>query len=78
MKRSCIAMSLAVAIIFFSTPAWAYVDPGSGSLIIQMLVAAGVGAMFYFRQFREKIKSLFSGRNGKLKDASTDRSDKAD
>ena len=31
----------------------AYVDPGSGHLLWQMLVAAAVGALFYIRQFRE-------------------------
>lgn len=60
MKRLYNVMPLTVAILFVSSPALAYVDPGSGTLIIQMLVAAGVGAMFYFRQFREKLKSLFT------------------
>ena len=59
MKRTHKAMPLVIVILFSSSPALAYVDPGSGSLIIQMLVAGAVGVMFYFRQFREKVKSLF-------------------
>ncbi len=78
MKRFFNSAPLAAVILFVSWPAQAYVDPGSGSLIIQMLIAAGVGAMFYFRQFREKIKSLFSGRSEKLQDASADSSEKSD
>ena len=39
------------AIIFFATTrdAQAYIDPGSGALIWQMLVAAFIGALFYIR-----------------------------
>jgi hypothetical protein len=62
MKRLQIVLSTTAAILLYSPPALAYVDPGSGTLIIQLLVAAGVGAMFYFRQFREKVKSLFTRR----------------
>ena len=49
--------------VFISSPAFAYVNPGSGTLILQMLAAAGVGAIFYFRQFRDKVKSIFTGRS---------------
>ena len=49
--------------VFISLPAFAYVDPGSGTLILQMLAAAGVGMIFYFRQFRDKVKSIFTGRS---------------
>jgi hypothetical protein len=28
-----------------------YIDPGTGSLVIQALIAAVVGSGFYFRQF---------------------------
>jgi hypothetical protein len=42
----------------------AYLDPGSGSFILQMLVAAILGASFYFRS---AIAKLF----GKKKDDDT-------
>jgi hypothetical protein len=29
----------------------AYIDPGSGSLIFQMLIASFMGALFIFRRF---------------------------
>jgi hypothetical protein len=45
--------SLAVVIAILSVaPALAYVDPGTGSMLIQMALAAIAGAMFYFRQLR--------------------------
>ena len=37
--------------------ALAYTDPGSGALLWQMLVAAFVGAAFYFRRFLSWVKS---------------------
>jgi uncharacterized membrane protein YeiB len=30
---------------------FAYLDPGSGSIIIQAVIAAMIGAGFYFRRF---------------------------
>jgi hypothetical protein len=36
-----------------------YVDPGSGNLLIQMLIAAILGAAFYFRAGWNYIKSIF-------------------
>ena len=36
-----------------------YVDPGSGSYLIQMLIAAILGALFYFKGLWWKIKSFF-------------------
>ena len=42
-------------------PAHAYVDPGSGTLLVQLLVAAAVGATFYFRRALFNIKSFFVG-----------------
>ncbi len=36
-----------------------YLDPGSGSIIIQLLVAALLGAGFFFRSQWAKIKKIF-------------------
>jgi hypothetical protein len=36
-----------------------YIDPGSGSIIIQMLIAGGLAASLYFKRFYEKIKYMF-------------------
>ncbi len=50
----------------------AYIDPGTGSLIIQILLAALVGAGFATKIFWTKIKSFFS----KVFDKKRDDSDK--
>ncbi len=44
--------ALAVILVLLTEPrAYAYTDPGSGALLWQALVAAFVGAGFYFRKF---------------------------
>jgi hypothetical protein len=37
----------------------AYLDPGSGSFIIQMLLAGGLGLAFLIKTYWRKIKGLF-------------------
>lgn len=34
---------------------FAYIDPGSGSIILQLLIASVVGAAFYLRRFIANI-----------------------
>ncbi len=36
----------------------AYIDPGSGALIWQMLLAIGVGVLFYVKKSRDYLASL--------------------
>lgn len=52
------AIALAAA---FLTPvsALAYIDPGTGSYVIQLVIAAFVGVMFSVRIFWKKIVRLF-------------------
>ncbi|MDA1101627.1 MAG: hypothetical protein O2967_21920 [Proteobacteria bacterium] len=53
---------LSIAMLAASTaPAHAYLDPGTGSMILQAIATAGIGAMLYFAWFWRKIKSFFGG-----------------
>ena len=36
-----------------------YIDPGSGSYLIQAIIAAVLGALFYFKTIWWKVKSFF-------------------
>ena len=49
-----IALALLVPV-----PALAYVDPGSGYLIWQLIVSIGVGAMLGFMKFWQAVGRLF-------------------
>ncbi|WP_169749163.1 hypothetical protein [Flavihumibacter petaseus] len=39
-----------------------YIDPGSGSYLVQMIIAAILGAMFYFKNIWFRIRTFFTGR----------------
>jgi len=36
-----------------------YIDPGSGSYLVQVIIAAILGGLFYFKNLWLKIKSFF-------------------
>ena len=42
----------------FETPA--YLDPGSGSFILQLIIAGGLGALFMLRGYVSRFFSIFS------------------
>jgi hypothetical protein len=48
-----------------------YVDPGSGSYLVQVLIAAALGVAFFFRNIKLYIKSFFF-RSKKPKDNAPD------
>lgn len=39
-----------------------YVDPGSGSYLLQMIIAGVLGAVFYFRNIWFRVKTFFGGK----------------
>ena len=39
-----------------------YIDPGSGSYLIQAVIAAVLGVAFYFKTIWLRIKLFFGGR----------------
>lgn len=41
-----------------------YIDPGSGSYLVQAIIAGILGVIFYFKNIRLRIKSFFT-RNRK-------------
>lgn len=36
-----------------------YIDPGSGSYLVQVIIAAILGALFYFKNLWLRIKAFF-------------------
>ncbi|MDQ6845216.1 MAG: hypothetical protein M3Z92_12830 [Bacteroidota bacterium] len=47
-----------------------YIDPGSGSYLVQMIIAAVLGSLFYVKTIWKRIKLFFT----KNKDASQNES----
>ena len=62
---------LALLILCFPRPLAAYLDPGSGSFLLQVLVAGLLGASFAVKRFWGSIKSYFRGSESSDDDSST-------
>ena len=50
---------------FFVSDAFAYIDPGSGSLVIQMIIGALVGVGITIKLYWFKLKEKFFTRTSK-------------
>ena len=73
-KLAHIRMQVILAFIYVSLlvePAYAYLDPGTGSLIIQMLIAGLVSSIFaikiYWKKITDYFRRFFSKENNKDK-----------
>ena len=45
-----------------------YIDPGSGSYLIQMIIAGAVGVAVFFKNIKNYIKAFFTRSPKKPKD----------
>jgi hypothetical protein len=61
-RKSSAQFLLFLAALLLATPAQlpAYVDPGSGSFFLQMLIAGLLGASMTVKTFWKQIKAYFS------------------
>ena len=48
-----------VAVLACPSLAYAYVDPGAGSMLLQLLLGGVAGLFVFFRLFKQKILRLF-------------------
>ena len=56
-KKSLILTAL--VLIATTAPSYAYLDPGTGSMVIQILVASFAAVAIFFRQIWQGIQMLF-------------------
>ena len=61
MKRIMHILRMGATVALFKT-LFAYLDPGSGSLIVQLLLAAIVGILATFRLWKARLLALFGIR----------------
>lgn len=55
----------------FTPPAHAYLDPGTGSYIFQILIATFAGAIFAIKMFWNNLKTFFATKFSKNKNIGT-------
>ena len=60
---------VAIAIISFAQNAYAYLDPGTGSIILQGLIAGIAGGLITIRLYWAKFKSLFKFKKSEKEDS---------
>lgn len=45
-------------VLLFPSPVYAYLDPGSGSFFIQIIIATVVSSLFFAKTYWRKIKGI--------------------
>lgn len=43
-----------------SSNAWGYIDPGTGSLLLQLQLAFAAGLLFYFKKIKATVVAFFA------------------
>lgn len=54
-----ILCALIFNLIFYNN-AYAYIDPGTGSYFLQMIIATALGGLFMIKLYWQKVKALVS------------------
>ena len=62
-KTSLFGLSF-VASLSFSAPAYAYLDPGTASMVLQLAIGGAVGALVAVRLYWRRLKNFLFQRNG--------------
>ena len=63
MKKSLVLSIIFLSAFSLSTPAYAYLDPGTGSIVLQLLLGGTAGALMVGRLYWDKIKGFFGTRS---------------
>lgn len=62
LKKRVLLILLAVELAGFTSAAHAYLDPGTGSILVQSLLAGIAGAAAVFSLYWRRIKDFFANR----------------
>lgn len=68
-KRISIVFTLSLLLLWMApSPAYAYLDPGTGSVLFQMIVGSVLAAFFAVKQWGQRIKMWFNSKFKKSDD----------
>jgi hypothetical protein len=68
-KRRVLAIWLAIQLAGFSAAAHAYLDPGTGSILVQSLLAGIAGAVAVISLYWQRVKAFFVNMRKSSRDA---------
>ena len=57
-----VAFLLIASVLLWANNAFAYLDPGTGSIIIQSVIALAIGALITVKGYWSRIKSWFNNK----------------
>lgn len=67
-------LHLLILIFFLNhSPAYAYLDPGTGAIIIQAIIGAFAAIVVYWSKFKQYIKTLFKKKDINDNDINNDK-----
>jgi cell division protein FtsW (lipid II flippase) len=58
-KYASIIFVIGVATLWFNSPAYAYINPGIGSILLQMLLGGLVGLAIVLKLYWAQVKKVF-------------------
>jgi len=64
-SRASRLTSIFLIFLALESPAFAYLDGATGSIILQAMIGGVAGAMVYFRLLKERAKALFARVTGR-------------
>ena len=63
MSKAAAPLFLCACIVLLSpSDAWAYIDPGTGSYLFQLLIAGGLAGLYTFRRYWHTVRDWFVRR----------------
>jgi uncharacterized membrane protein len=66
MEKRSILLSL-MAVVILTTPAYAYLDPGTGSILLQALIGGVAASVTVVSMYYQRIRAYFSGHTAAKK-----------
>jgi hypothetical protein len=51
--------SIILGLLIYPSKAYAYLDPGTGSYVLQLLIASAIGALFALKMFWKRVSTFF-------------------
>lgn len=61
MNKPVFALMCSLAFLAFSSNAYAYIDPGAGSIILQILIGGVAGVAVAGKLYWHRVKDFFRG-----------------
>ena len=66
--KTNILIFICIYMLALSKEAYAYIDPGTGSLILQGLIGTLIAGFFVIKKYWEQLKLFFKGNRKKNED----------